>query len=258
LSERLHSSSDQALILVKALPHRSSNYFETVCCAGIGRDQKWRRQYPVPFRVLDPVQKFNRWTWIEYKFTVPTNDKRKESQKVVPESIKILGPMKRSERARFLSPLIRESTQDAQDRGESLTLIRPREIILSWRKKEQSELIDEERKHADLANQLSMLDQPVGPLKPCPYEFHFRWKTQSGTQHRHVCDDWETSTAFFRRRQTLGEMGALSSLKETYEQQYLERGMAFALGTHKRRPKQWLLVGVVRLDSHDTNQSEMF
>ena len=43
---------DECVILIKAQPHRSSRYFETVCCAGVGRDQMWRRQYPVPFRIL--------------------------------------------------------------------------------------------------------------------------------------------------------------------------------------------------------------
>ncbi|WOF74923.1 hypothetical protein QMT40_002583 [Parvibaculaceae bacterium PLY_AMNH_Bact1] len=255
MSERLRSSSDQALILVKALPHRSSNYFETVCCAGIGLDQKWRRQYPVPFRVLDPQQQFKRWTWIQYEYTSPRDDKRSESQKVVPESIQINGTMKQAERARFLAPLIRESAKEAQSKGESLTLVRPNQMNLSWRKKSTNEVEDETRKHADLANQLSLLDRPAKPMDPCPYEFHFEWATSAGSKHRHVCDDWETSTAFFKRRSALGEEAALASLKSTYEEDYLKRGVVFALGTHKRRQDQWLLVGIIRLD--EFMQSEL-
>ncbi|MEQ9143535.1 MAG: hypothetical protein RLO08_04175 [Parvibaculaceae bacterium] len=255
MNGRLLSAHDEALILVKALPHRSSNYFETVCCAGIGHDQKWRRQYPVPFRILDPDQQFSRWTWIEYDFTKPKHDKRAESQKVVPESIKIVGKMKREERASFLEPLIRQSTDEAAALGETLTLVRPREIELSWRKKAAAELRDENRKHENLVKQLSLLDKPARPLKSCPYEFSFSWKTRSGSKHRHICDDWETSTAFFRRRKSLGEIGALNSLKATYEEDYLTRGLSLALGTHQRRPKQWLLVGVIRLD--ENIQSEL-
>ncbi len=255
MSERLRSSSDQALILVKALPHRSSNYFETVCCAGIGRDQKWRRQYPVPFRVLDPQQQFKRWTWIEYEYTAPRDDKRTESQKVVPESIQITGTMKPAERARFLAPLIRESTKEAQSKSESLTLIRPSQMNLTWRQKSAEEVESETRKHAALANQLSLLDRPAKPMEPCPFEFHFEWTSHAGSHHRHVCDDWETSTAFFRRRTALGEEEALDSLKSTYEDVYFSRGVAFALGTHKRRQDQWLMVGIIRLD--ETLQTEL-
>jgi len=67
------SALDECFILVKAQPHRSSAYFETVCCAGIGRDGKWRRQYPVPFRILNDIQKFRRWDWIEYLYTTSPN-----------------------------------------------------------------------------------------------------------------------------------------------------------------------------------------
>ena len=43
-------------------------------------------------------------------------------------------------------------------------------------------------------------------------------------------------------------MGGLDSLKKTYEQDYMQRGMALAIGTHSRRNNQWLLVGVIRVD----------
>jgi len=259
LSERLHSSSDQALILVKALPHRSSNYFETVCCAGIGRDQKWRRQYPVPFRILQDSQKFKRWSWIEYDFTSPKDDQRSESQKVVPESIQVVGTLKTNERAKFLAPLIRESTKEAEARNETLTLIRPDSLNLSWNRKTTSEIEDERRKHAALANQWSLFDQSAKPLTPCPYKFSFQWRSRLGTSHQHTCDDWETSTAFANRLRSLGsESSALTSLKTTYEEDYLSKGIAFALGTHSRWERTWLLVGILRLDERDTDQIELF
>ena len=88
---RLVSSPDECVILVKALPHRSSNYFETVCCAGVGADMRWRRLYPVAFRVLDDEKQFRRWDRLSYRFTTPSDDKRRESQKVDPDSIMVLG-----------------------------------------------------------------------------------------------------------------------------------------------------------------------
>lgn len=259
MSERLHSSSDQALILVKALPHRSSNYFETVCCAGIGRDQKWRRQYPVPFRILQDSQKFKRWSWIDYEFTVPKDDQRSESQKVVPESIQVTGELKKNERAKFLAPLIRESTQEAEGRSETLTLIRPDSLSFSWNRKTTSEIEDERRKHADLANQWSLFDQSAKPLTPCPYKFSLQWRSRLGTSHQHTCDDWETSTAFANRFRSLGsEASALESLKKTYEEDYLSKGIILALGTHSRWEKTWLLVGILRLDEYNASQKELF
>jgi hypothetical protein len=233
---------------VKALPHRSSNYFETVCCAGVARDLTWRRLYPVPYRVLENSQKFGRWHWVTYDFTAPAHDGRRESQKVVPETIQVIQKLNKSERSRIACALTRESVQEAEARQETLTLLRPVDVTLNWSRKSDADLHEERAKHAALVKQISMFDKPAKPLEPCPFEFSFKWKSESGKTHRHTCDDWETSTAFFHRRDKFGEQGALKSLRDTYENEYLSKGMRFALGTHSRRDTQWLLVGVLRVD----------
>lgn len=254
---RLRSEADECVILVKALPHLSSNYFETVCCAGMGRDHKWRRLYPVPFRILAEAQKFGRWNWISYQFTDPRHDGRRESQKVVPESIKLGSMLKSAERSRIVSRLTRSSTTEAESKGETLTLIKPDEISFLWEKKTDQELAVERRKHAQLVGQTSLLNKTAKPLEPCPYEFKVRWRTQGEKAREQVCDDWETSTAFFRRpARAATEVEALNSLRETYEGEYMKRGMRLALGTHSRRDKQWLLVGIIRAD--EQQQGELF
>ncbi len=241
---------------MKALPHRSSNYAETVCCAGVGRDGKWRRLYPVQFRILDDDKKFKRWQWIRYSYTTSTKDRRIESQKVVPESIAPGALVKQKERVNFLNPLIREVLSAANDKDESLTLIRPKSINFSWKQKSDEDISKERIKHAELANQLSLLDATEAkPLTPCPYVFRLKWYDQSDKEHNHTCDDWETSTAFFRRRKFHGtDSDGLLSLKHTYEKEFMQKGLALAFSTHSRRnvtfgtPNQWLLVGMIRLD----------
>lgn len=129
---------DQCCVIIKAQPHRSSKYFETVCCAGIGRDGKWRRQYPVPFRNLKEEQKFSRWDWIEYAWVRPSDDLRDESQKVDPDSIIVRGKMSKPEQRALLNPLIRRDFDESNSKGESLTLIRPKSIKIKWKKKLQT------------------------------------------------------------------------------------------------------------------------
>jgi hypothetical protein len=248
---------------VKALPHRSSNYAETVCCAGIGHDAKWRRLYPVQFRILDNEQKFKRWQWIEYEFTTSKKDQRIESQKVIPESIQAKGLLKTKERVSILNPLMRVSLKEADARNESLTILRPKTISFSWKAKSEAQISNETIKHAELANQLSLIDKsPARPLTPCPYSFHVKWRDQEGAEHSHTCDDWETSTAFFVRRNSEGsDVAALNSLKATYENDYMNAGMALAFSTHSRRnvtfgtENQWLLVGMIRIDA--TTQGDL-
>ena len=244
------TTPDRCVILVKALPHGSSDYFETVCCAGIGPDRKWRRLYPVPFRILDPAQKFGRWHWISYEFSEPRHDGRRESQKVNAESIKLQNKLRDQDRARLLQALTRSSTREAEAQGDSLTLIKPRSLLFSWRAKTDLEISEERAKHARLADQLSLFNRQVKPLEPCRLEFSFKWEDQLRNKHTHVCDDWETTTAYYRRRDRHGEEDGLADLKRLYEVEYLQRGLRFALGTHSRRNKQWLLVGVLRVDEN--------
>lgn len=250
---------DECVILIKAQPHRSSRYFETVCCAGVGRDQRWRRQYPVPFRILQDSQKFSRWQWISYDFVPPKEDKRRESQKVLSHTLQTHSELKLSERASFLSPLVRSSLAEADDRKDSLALVRPLEVRLEGIKKSSEELLSEAQKHKELASQLSLLDgdEEVQPLTPCAMQFVVHWKDQDGKRHRQECDDWETAAAFNRFERMYGEKRAVEILKEKYEDQYLKAGLVLGFSTHKRRNiehstrNQWLLVGMIRLDKTD-------
>lgn len=252
---RLHSTEDECAILVKAIPHRSTKYFETVCCAGIGRDIKWRRLYPVPFRFLTSEKKFGRWDWIKYRFTTSQIDIREETQRVDDRTIEVVGKMRMGERSRVLGPVIRRSTHEAERRGESLALVRPERLEFVWKKKPSGEYQSERAKHRDAASQTSLLEAHTKPFEPCPYAFRFRWRDSDGQEHEHACDDWETVAAFSRRREIHGENAGLLSLKKTYEDDYFRRGLAFALGTHSRR-QQWLLVGLIRLD--DDKQGQLF
>lgn len=251
---QFRAEKDECFILVKAQPHRSSKYFETVCCAGVGRNGKWRRQYPVPFRILNDSQKFRRWDWISYEFTNSQDDRRAESQKVIPESLKLGKRVKAAERARFLNPLIRTSFEDADARGESLTLLRPKSIELRWVQKSNSELAAEREKHAELAKQMSLFDSSAVPLEPCPIQFSARWHDAHGKVRRHECDDWETSTAYSRFERLYGRSKAIEVIKEKYENEYFKAGLALAFSTHSRRnvtfgaTNQWLLVGLIRLN----------
>lgn len=80
---------------------------------------------------------------------------------------------------------------------------------------------------------------------PCAFAFTFE---DAAGKHVNRCSDWETSAAFWKLRQSHGEEAALRNLTETYNEKYPSKGMVFAMGTVKARPKQWLLLGINRLD----------
>jgi hypothetical protein len=177
-----------------------------------------------------------------------------ESQKVVPETLEVVGQIKRNERASFLEPLVRASFSEADSKRESLTLIRPQSFRLEAFEKSLEEIARETLKHGELANQLSMFDATAKPLTPCPMRFVAKWRDQDGKDRTHECDDWETAAAFSRFERSYGRARALKALKGKYEDEYMRAGLALGFSTHKRRnaefgaQNQWLLVGMIRLD----------
>lgn len=167
--------------------------------------------------------------------------------------------MKAGERANFLAPFVLRSLREADEKRDSLALVRPLSVRLNAKAKSKEELGTETLKHKELADQLSLLDgdSAAEPLKPCRMQFHVNWTDFDGKTHKQECDDWETSAAYNRFERMYGERRAVEILKEKYEDQYLKSGLVLGFSTHKRRNiehkmgNQWLLVGMIRLDPSD-------
>lgn len=241
------SGHERVLVLVKALPHVGERHGETVCCAGITVDGEWRRQYPVHYRRLNA--EFGRWNWIEYDWNRPTGeDRRIESRRVQENTIRCIGKMPETERAGFLDKIMVPSCEIAAARGQSLALIRPIKTKFWWKLKPTKQIAAEKAAYARAASQLSFLDSELAALSPCLYAFKFDYETSDGQSHRATCDDWETAAMFYRWERRMGTEAALRAMAETFNQKYPAKGMGFAMGTHSRYPKVWLLVGVLRFD----------
>jgi hypothetical protein len=136
----------------------------------------------------------------------------------------------------------------AAELGRSLTAIRPEEVRFIHRPKPATAIQQEAAAYDRSARQANMLDQEVEPLEPTPYMLAFTYVDQLGIRHTHQCGDWETHAAFWKWRQAYGEDRTLQMLKEKFEGEYAQKGIVFILGTLAKRPKQWTLLGVVRLD----------
>lgn len=200
----------------------------------------------MPFRTLK--EKFNRWDWIDYEWVRPRNDSRSESRQIQVQSLRVFKKIKSAERAQFLNPIVVGSVNLAAAKGQTLALIRPRESQFFFERKSREKIEKERRAYQFAANQYLLLDKSLNALEPCPFEFRFSYQTDDGKKHRATCEDWETAAMFYRLRSSLGEDGALQSMSVTFNEQYPANGMAFAMGTHSRHPRTWLLVGVLRLD----------
>ncbi|MGH6879591.1 hypothetical protein [Hypericibacter sp.] len=238
---------------MKALPHAGMKHGETVCCAGITKHGEWRRQFPIHFRRLQ--QKFFRWDIIEYEFRAPKDDKRSESRRVQEDTIRVVGSVSTKERSSLLAPVIVSSTGAAAAKGQTLALIRPCNVAFAAKKKNAKEIENERAAYQEAAKQGSFFDAALAALEPCPYAFKFGYQDSDGGSHVSTCDDWETAAMFRRFSEQYGELKTLDLMKKTFEKEYPQKGMVFAMGTHSRYPDVWLLVGVLRVD--ETTQLPM-
>lgn len=70
---------ERVLITVKTYPTISQRHGELVCTAGVREDGSWVRLYPIPFRLLDYKDRYQKFDWIETRLVRNTKDPRPET-----------------------------------------------------------------------------------------------------------------------------------------------------------------------------------
>lgn len=250
------SGETDAIVIIKAAPQVGKRHGETVCCAGIDLEGNWLRLYPVSFRTLDDGQKFRRWDRIRFQWRLPNDDTRTESRRVEHDTIRIVGSLKKPERQRFLSGIIKTSLDREREAGRSLALLRA--VVLEF--KVETRPASEIRSEADTFNALRAQrnlfnTQAVIPYQPCPYRFKYRYQSEDGLREG-TCQDWEIEATYFNWSKRYGEERAVSDIRRTFGEELPKKGMLLAMGTHSLYPDRWLINGVVRLD--DIEQLSLF
>ena len=205
-------SQSRVTVLVKAYPQPSKTHSETVCCAGIDSQGAWRRLYPIRFRQLADNQVFSRWNIVEFQYSVPKIDTRKESCRVHEESIQVVAKVvAETERQSLVHSAVVESEKAAIKRGDSLALIRPRNPRLKWMRRGPNEIETAREAFEAQARQASMFDKKLDLLEPCPFLFKLSYEDNDGP-HEKTCADWETSAAFFNLSKKYEENEVLEHL----------------------------------------------
>jgi len=244
----------EVLMVVKTYPTPSTTYKETVCTAGITKEGKWIRLYPIRYRFLQDDQQFKTFTWIEVDTKKPTNDNRPESFKVNGESIKILRYLSPSkgleERKKYLLPLVKSSLEEITAQSEkdetSLGIFKPKQVddlIIEPTEKEwnQQQLLN--------LSQMSFFDNDNTKkvLEKIPYDFRFKFtcNDRNCKGHNMKMTAWEIYQTFrsFRSKYA-SEKIALDKLKETFMNKFTNPKLDsyFITGT-VHRYKKFILIG---------------
>ena len=185
---------------------------------------------------------------MRFRYAKPTKDKRPESCHVYEDTIEIVSELPKKERSRAFRPLVVASVAAAARSGKSLALIQPLEPRFFWKRKSETDLTKEREAYARAARQWLLLDKELEALEPTPYQFKFKFRDEEAG-HTYTNGDWEAHAMFYRGIQSgKSDKEVLQWIDQTFNVDYPARGMVFAVGNMKKRPKTWQLLGVLRLD----------
>jgi hypothetical protein len=236
------------LVNCKTYPAVSKKYVETVCTGGVARDGAFCRLYPIPFRLLDEGQQYDRWDVIRVKVYKDTKDKRPESwhiERGVPiEIVEHVG----SDRQRWdwMQKSVHESTAAMESAGVTNGCVEIVPHELYWE--------PEEKKWSDsqlvLMKQTDMFygeEQQRSLGERVPWQFKLRFTEKStGKEFDQKVLAWSYYRGFTRQLHRLGdEQQALAAVREKVYQSILnpDRAVFAIFGTHSRY-KHWMISGL--------------
>lgn len=239
------------LINCKTYPAISKKYTETVCTGGMSREGKFTRLYPIPFRLLDEVERYKRWDVVRVKVYHDTKDKRPESCHLEKGSkIEIIESVSsETKRWDWMKPGVFESTAEMKAKGltNGLVEIEPQELY--WEREQK----------IWTSNQLDVLTQGNLFLNEAvhrsmservPWQFKLRFKEKST---RKEFDQkvlaWSYYQGFQRFQRDFGNEGlALKSLRDKVHQSILNKQKCIyaIFGTHSRFG-HWMISGIYHL-----------
>ena len=250
------SEQSEAVVLIKAAPQVGVKHGETVCCAAIDIYGNWKRLYPVSFRYLEEGKKFGRWERISFRWRKSLDDPRIESCRIDHNSLEIVGVLKKSERERFLASSVVTSLEKERREGRSLALLKPEVTGFYHERKTDQEFAEQKAKFDALLAQPDLFNTaPLIPYSPAPYKFKYQYRTEDGKREG-TCQDWEIEATFFNWSHEYGEAEALTRIEKVFGEDYPQKGMLLAMGTHSLHPDTWLINGVIRMD--DVMQPSLF
>ena len=201
----------RVLITVKTYPIPSATYDELVCTAGVTEEGDFVRLYPVPFRDLPWTQQYPKYQWIEVMAEHHKRDRRKESMRPDPESIRFYGERIEtrngdwSARGQYVLRNVSQSMEVLKDAQEadntSLGIFRPRVV--------EDFVVEEESERDWKPSALAAIKQERlwetrrasrEPVRKLPYKFRYKFRCDDDRCNGHTMmnEDWELGRLYWR------------------------------------------------------------
>ena len=242
------------LITVKAIPRPSRKYGETVCVAGVTKEEGLIRLYPVAFRDLPDPQRFKKYQWVNMRLCRHTGDRRPESYRPDPTSFSpgcVVGTSHDwAKRKELIMPLESKSMCEImrlqKSEGRSLGIFRPAQI---------EDLVIEDLgsewdcRRQEILGQQMFFTSAKKPLEKVPFAFKYKYCCADERCPGHVQSiiDWEIGQLYrnIRRRG-----GGPEQIKSKIRQKFLDqmcgqdRETYFFTGNMAQHRNSFLVLGV--------------
>jgi hypothetical protein len=240
----------KVLVTVKAYPNPSKKYQETVCVAGVTKEQGWIRLYPLSFRHLPRGLQFKKYQIVRLRMRKHEGDSRPESYRPDQQSLQVAEFISAgkdwNERKAWLLPTARVSMCEIlalqKEQGVSLGMFKPKEIC---------DLVIEkaDREWSDIIYQLSLFECPERPLEKIPFRFKYRYVCDAPhcNGHEQSIVDWEACELYRRLKQS---EGSEHSLKNKMQQKWVDelwgadKDSYLFLGNQRIHQRSFLVLGV--------------
>jgi len=239
----------EVLITVKAYPNPSKKYQETVCVAGITKQEGWIRLYPITFRNLTRGRQFKKYQIIHLRMQ-KHEDSRPESFRPDQDSFRLGGFLSTSNawRARkaWLIPTASASMCEIlkleREQRKSLGMFKPKEVrdlVIQPADKEWN----------DIVNQLSFFEQPGKPLESIPYRFKYSYVCEDPNckGHEQTIVDWEACELYRKLRDSESNEKALwAKMRQKWIDELWgqSKDSYLFVGNQRAHPRAFLILGV--------------
>jgi hypothetical protein len=244
----------EVLIVVRTYPNPAKKGGEVSCTAGITKDGKWIRLFPVPYRFLEEDQHFHKYQWIEVSVHKATSDTRPESYKIAGESVKVLSdplPTADNWRARkeIIFPLMSHCLCCLKRERDlngfpTLGLLRPKTIHRLLIDEDESEWTNEQ---LEALRQRDLFDKtPKAELEKIPHQFRYEFQCDHDdcAGHSITCTDWEMGQACRRWKNQYG-LGWQEKFRQRFEEEMINKyDTHFFVGTIHGHPHTWIIIGL--------------
>jgi len=237
------------LITVKTYPNSSRKYRETVCVAGVTREDGWIRLYPMTFRYLPIGRRFKKYQVVRLRMRIH-EEPRPESYRPDQSSLRLGAVLSSANawqaRREWLLPTASASMCEIlrfqRTTGKSLGMFKPREapdLIIQKADQEWRAMIE----------QLDFLEEPKKPLEPIPYRFKYRYFCDEPhcRGHEQTVFDWEACELYRKLRCSEPTESAIhAKLRQKFVDELWGRNKDSYLfvGNQMAHPRSFIVLGV--------------